>query len=73
MTALLEQAIKTVKALPASKQNEIAQDIFAWLDDAAELSDISASDRAAIKEGLSQLDNGESYSEKQFRDLLKSF
>jgi hypothetical protein len=73
MTALLEEAIKTVKALPDNKQDEIAYDILAWLEDSSAPSKLSAEDRAAIQEGLSQLDRGEFYSEKQFRDLLKSF
>jgi hypothetical protein len=73
MTALLEQAIKTVKSLPANRQDEIAHDIFAWLDESIETTEISESDRAAIREGLSQLDRGEYFSEKQYRDLLKSF
>ncbi len=73
MTELLEQAIKTVKALPASRQDELANDIFAWLDDDAESYSVSAEDRAAIQEGLSQLDRRESFTDKQFRDLLKSF
>jgi predicted transcriptional regulator len=73
MTALLEQAIKSVKSLPACRQDEIAHDILAWLDDGIDSPEISAADVAAIKEGLSQLDRGDFYSEKQFRDLLKSF
>ena len=73
MTELLEHAIKTVKALPETTQDEVADVILSWLDGSDGPMKIPAEHHEAVKEGLAQLDRGEFHTEAQLRNLLKSF
>jgi predicted transcriptional regulator len=73
MTELLEHAIKTVKALPESSQDEIADVILTWIDSSNAPMKIPAEHQDAVREGMAQLDRGEFHTESQLRDLLKSF
>jgi hypothetical protein len=73
MTELLEHAIKTVKALPETRQDEIADVIMSWLDSSNEPLKIPAEHSDAVREGLAQLDRGEFHTESELRDLLKTF
>lgn len=73
MTTLMKQAIKKLSLLPAGRQNELAQMLI----------DVAASDlqpyvftdeeRAAVAEGLAQVERGEFASDEDVAAMWKRF
>ena len=58
MTKLLEQALETIRKLPATKQDEIAQAILDAAAEDEEDEDVDAADLPSLLEGLADADAG---------------
>jgi hypothetical protein len=59
MTELLERAIEWAKTLPDKEQDLIAKTMFNLIDEDVNLDELPEEDRAAVLEGLAQLDRSE--------------
>ena len=72
MTKLLEQAFETVRKLPATKQDEIAQAILdAAADDDEE--DVDGADLPSLLEGLADADAGRFATDEEVEAAYRRF
>jgi predicted transcriptional regulator len=71
MTKLLEEAIKKVRELPASEQDEAAEMLLSLAARAAEPVRLDDETRAAIREGREQARRGEFASDEEMAAFFK--
>lgn len=65
MTKLLEQAVETVRGLPAEVQDELARVLLQLAGEDQPVVQLSADDEASFEESLAQADRGEFASDEQ--------
>jgi len=67
MTKLLEQAVETVRSLPAEVQDELARVLLQLVGKDQALIELSATEEASLEESLVQADRGEFATYEQVR------
>jgi hypothetical protein len=67
MTKLLEQAVETVRSLPAEVQDELARVLLQLVGKDQALIELSATEEASLEESLVQADRGEFATDEQVR------
>ncbi len=71
MTKLLDDAVAVVRRLPSERQNEIAAAILGLAEDDED--EIDPDHRAAIDEGLTQIERGEYASDDEVAAAYRLF
>jgi hypothetical protein len=69
MTKLLEQAVETVRGLPADVQDELARVLLQLAGKDQPLFQLSAADEASFEQSLGQADRGEFATDEQVRAI----
>lgn len=72
MTELLEKAVEAVRQMPPERQDAIAHFLLDLTDDDA-AEPLDAEDRAAIEEGLAQIERGEFATEEEVAAVFRRF
>ena len=67
MTKLLEQAVATVRGLPAEMQDELARMLLQFAGEDQPVVQLSAEEEASFAESLAQADRGEFATDEQVR------
>jgi predicted transcriptional regulator len=73
MTKLLEQAVETVRSLPAEVQDELARILLQLAGEDQPLVQLSAADEASLEESLAQADRGEFATDEQVRAIWAKY
>ena len=73
MTKLLEQALDTVRKLPATRQDEIAQAILDAAIDADDEEDVDPADLASLLEGMADADAGRFATDEEVEAAFRRF
>ena len=73
MTKLLEQAVETVRSLPAEMQNELARVLLQLAGKDQPVIQLSAADEASLEESLAQADPGEFATDEQVRAIWAKY
>ncbi len=69
MTKLLEQAVETVRGLPAEVQDELARILLQLAGTDQSVIELSAAEEASLAESLAQADRGEFATDDQVRAI----
>lgn len=69
MTKLLEQAVETVRGLPAEMQDELARMLLQLAGEGQPLFQLSPEEEASLDESLAQADRGEFATDEQVRAI----
>jgi len=69
MTKLLEQAVETVRGLPAEVQDELARILLQLAGTDQPVVQLSAEEEASLAESLAQADRGEFATDEQVRAI----
>jgi len=73
MTKLLEQAVETVRGLPAEVQDELARVPLQLAGKDQPVIQLSAADEASLEESLVQADRGEFATDEQVRAIWAKY
>jgi len=73
MTKLLEQAVETVRGLPAEVQDELARVLLQLAGKDQPVIQLSAADEASLEESLVQADRGEFATDEQVRAISAKY
>jgi predicted transcriptional regulator len=73
MTKLLEQAVETVRGLPAEVQDELAGVLLQLAGKDQPVIQLNAADEASLEESLAQADRGEFASDEQVRAIWAKY
>jgi predicted transcriptional regulator len=73
MTKLLEQAVETVRGLPADVQDELARILLQLAGKDQPVVQLSAADEASLEESLAQADRGEYATDEQVRAIWAKY
>jgi predicted transcriptional regulator len=71
MTKLLEQALERLRKLPEADQDEAADFLFNFMASSDEPEELDDDTRAAIEEGLAQVERGEVVSEEEMAEFFR--
>ena len=69
MTKLLEQAVETVRALPAEIQDELARKLLQLAGEDQPVFQLGAGEESSFDESLAQADRGEFATDEQVRAI----
>jgi hypothetical protein len=69
MTKLLEQALESVRGLPAEMQDDLARTLLRLAGEDRSLFQLSAEEEASFEESLAQADRGEFATDEQVRAI----
>jgi hypothetical protein len=69
MTKLLEQAVETVRGLPAEMQDELARMLLQLAGETQPLLQLSPEEEASLDESLAQAERGEFATDQQVRAI----
>jgi predicted transcriptional regulator len=73
MRKLLEQAVETVRSLPAEVQDELARILLQLAGEDQPLVQLSAADEASLEGSLAQADRGEFATDEQVRAIWAKY
>ena len=73
MTKLLEQAVETVRSLPAEMQNELARVLLQLAGKDQPVIQLSDAEEASLAESLAQADRGEFATDEQVRAIWAKY
>lgn len=73
MTELLEQAVETVRGLPADVQDELARILLLLAGKDQPVVQLSADEEASLAESLAQADRGEFATDEQVRTIWTKY
>jgi hypothetical protein len=69
MTKMLEQAVETVRALPAEMQDDLARVLLQLAGEDQPAAQLSAEEAASFEESLAQAERGEFATDEQVRAI----